>query len=63
MKDPLTEALKEAGEMLKKVYTDFMKIYEREDKSEDKSEEVEDSKGESQHQIPPLQIVVDSRIE
>ena len=43
MKDPLTEALKEAGEMLKKVYTDFMKIYER----EDKSEEVEDSKGES----------------
>ena len=47
MKDPLTEALKETGEMLKKVYTDFMKIYEREDKSEDKSEEVEDSKGES----------------
>ena len=36
MKDPLTEGLKEAGEVLKKVYTDFMKIYEREDKSEDK---------------------------
>jgi|TARA_B110000211_G_scaffold173722_1_gene196212 hypothetical protein len=47
MKDPLTEGLKEAGEVLKKVYTDFMKIYEREDKSEDKPEKVEDSKEES----------------
>ena len=51
MKDPLTEGLKEAGEVLKKVYTDFMKIYEREDKSEDKPEDkpenVEDSKEES----------------
>jgi len=47
MKDPLTEGLKEAGDMLKKVYTDFMKIYESEDKSEASSEEVEDSKEES----------------
>ena len=47
MKDPLTEGLKDAGEVLKKVYTDFMKIYEREDKSEDKPKEVEDSKEES----------------
>jgi hypothetical protein len=43
MKDPLTEGLEEAGEMLKKLYTDFMKIYE----SEDNSEKVEDSKEES----------------
>ena len=47
MKDPLTEGLEEAGEMFKKLYTDFMKIYEREDKSEDKPENVEDSKEES----------------
>ena len=47
MKDPLTEGLKEAGEMLKKIYTDFMKIYESEDSSGDSSGEVEDSKKES----------------
>ena len=47
MKDPLTEGLKEAGEMLKTVYTDFMKIYESEDKPKDSSEQVEDSKEES----------------
>ena len=58
MKDPLTEGLKEAGEVLKKVYTDFMKIYEREDKSEDKPENVEDSKEESQYRISPMQIVL-----
>ena len=58
MKDPLTEGLKEAGEVLKKVYTDFMKIYEREDKSEDKPKKVEDSKEESQYRIPLMQIVL-----
>ena len=58
MKDPLTEGLKEGGEVLKKVYTDFMKIYEREDKSEDKPKKVEDSKQESQYRIPPMQIVL-----
>ena len=47
MKDPLTEGLKEAGEVVKKVYTDFMKIYESEDKPEDSSEKVEGSKEES----------------
>ena len=58
MKDPLTEGLKEAEEVLKKVYTDFMKIYEREDKSEDKPKKVEDSKEKSQYRIPPMQIVL-----
>ena len=61
MKDPLTEGLKETGEVLKKVYTDFMKIYEKEDLSEDKPEKVEDSKEESQYRIPPMHMVVDSR--
>jgi hypothetical protein len=47
MKDPLTELFEDAEGMLKKVYADFMKIYEREDKSENSTEEMDDSKEEN----------------
>ena len=56
MKDPLTEGLKEAGEVLKKVYTDFMKIYEREDKVRDR-ENWGENQPEPLREIPPMQIV------